>query len=95
MAELLLCCEYMAATTILNQTSSRSLSLVSRNLVPQTVVTEGGAVPKTECLEATGEKLKPLSHFDDEDIREINAEKVCINEVYANEWLEEPASRAS
>ena len=48
MAELLLCCEYMAATTILNQTSSQSLSLVLRNLVPPTVVTERGAVPKTE-----------------------------------------------
>ena len=43
MAELLLCCEYMAATTILNQTRSQSLSLVLRNLVPPTVVIEWGS----------------------------------------------------
>lgn len=59
MAELLLCCEYMVVTAILNQTSSQSLTLVLRNQVPQTVVTECGAVPRSECLEATGEKLKP------------------------------------
>ena len=61
MAELLLCCEYMAATPILNQTSSQSLSLVLRNCVPQTVVTECGAVPRTKWFEATGKKLKRLA----------------------------------
>ena len=65
MAELLLllCCEYMIATVVLDQTRGKDLPLVLRNL-PQTSVLEDVRVGSAsrDCLErATAVNSKPFA----------------------------------